>query len=67
MIILVRICKDVEAVKKKKRIILLRNLVVKIRADRSKEAPIFWVNGVTTFLIRKEEEEGDIEILCERN
>lgn len=27
--------------KKKKWIILLRNLVVKIRADRSKEAPIF--------------------------
>lgn len=26
---------------KKKRIILLKNLVVKIRADRSKEAPIF--------------------------
>ena len=27
--------------KEKKRIILLRNLVVKIRADRSKEAPTF--------------------------
>ena len=29
------------SIKKKKRIILLKNLVVKIRADRSKEAPIF--------------------------